>query len=82
MSVKELKQQIYDNIELLSYKKMILIAELLSTMNENSIQSDDFDLVTDEDILEMSESKREFRDNPDSFISLTDYLSERTFTES
>jgi hypothetical protein len=78
MSVKELKQQIYDNIELLSYKKMIIIADLLSAMNESYTQTDDFDLVSEDDLLEMKESKREFSENPDSFVNLTDYLSERS----
>jgi hypothetical protein len=50
----------------------------LKKLRKSYTQSDDFDSVSEDDLLEMRESKREFSENPDSFINLTDYLSEQS----
>jgi Tat protein secretion system quality control protein TatD with DNase activity len=77
MSVKELKQKIYSSVDMLSYKKMVLIADLLSMMTVDeetlTIETD----LTDEERKLIQDDKLEFENHPENFVNLSDIIAER-----
>jgi hypothetical protein len=76
MSAKELRQQINSNLDLLPYNKVLIISELLSAMTDDDTYYIDTNL-SEEDHAAVEESKREYKEHPENFISLDDYLAQR-----
>jgi hypothetical protein len=80
MSVNDLKQRIYSSVDMLSYKKMLLIADLLSMMTTNEepliIETD----LTDEERELIQNDKLEYKNHPENFVNLTEIIAQRGAT--
>ncbi|MDR0903091.1 MAG: hypothetical protein LBM59_00475 [Ruminococcus sp.] len=77
MSAKELRQQINTNLDLLPYNKILIISQLLSAMTDDDEEFYIDTNLSEEDHAAVEESKKEYKEHPENFISLQDYLKER-----
>jgi hypothetical protein len=77
MSVKELKQEIINYVDELSYNKMVAIYGLLSAMSEDYWQPVIETDLTDEEREIIASSANEYKEHPENFIDLDEYINSR-----
>jgi hypothetical protein len=77
MSVKEMKKHISDSMDILPEEQIIVISDLVSVLIdrywEPVIETD----ITDEEHEEARQSRIDYKNDPDSFITLEEYRARR-----
>jgi hypothetical protein len=78
MSVKELKQGIYNYVDALSYNKMVALYSFLSAMEDDYWKPIIETNLSEEEQKIVISSSFEYKKHPENFCSLDEYLQSRS----
>jgi hypothetical protein len=77
MSVKEMKKHITESIDMLPPEQIIIIADLVSVLTGNYFEPVIEIDLTDEEHEIIRQGEIDYKNDPDSFITLSEYRARR-----